>query len=179
MFVARRWLAWAFISFVVFYSPILIYNNYYKNNKPMTPEELETAGDWYAEQRAKMSMEDIEKQRGYISTETSSPSFAAGSPLDRLQQHRNTQKMITGRWNYYGRRDSRNITAMQINNSSYYLVGLNFGDEIIIERGRCQITPGMIILLPDDGGDFKEVEFEGGNTMIVYEYGTPMEFVKK
>jgi hypothetical protein len=178
----RRWICWAFVGFLVFYGPIFIFNNFYKRDIPLTPEELETRDDWYAEQRAGMTVEGIEQQRQNINTETSSPSFKAGSPLDRLQQHRNTQKMLTGRWNFGGGYNNMNITALQINNSDYYLVGKNYsGDEIIVERGRCQVTSGMITLLPDNGGGMKEVQFQGGNTLALFDiyYGTEMTFVKR
>jgi hypothetical protein len=82
----RRWLSWAFAGFLVFYGPIFIFNNFYKSDSPPTPEELEARGDWRTEQRAGMTAEDIERQRQNINAETTSPAFAAGSPLDRLQQ---------------------------------------------------------------------------------------------
>jgi|GEM_PF-4486054 len=178
----RRWICWAFVGFLVFYGPIFIFNNFYKRDVPLTPEELETRGDWHTEQRADMTVDGIEHQRQHIDTKTSSPSFAAGSPLDRLQEHRNTQKMLTGKWNFSGRYNEMNITALQINNSDYYLVGKNYnGAEIIVERGRCQVTSGMTMLMPDEGGGMKEVQFQGGNTLTLFDmdYGTEMTFVKK
>jgi hypothetical protein len=170
------------VGFLVFYGPIFIFNNFYKNDKPLTPEELESRGDWRSEQRANMSVEEIERQRQDINTKTSSPSFKAGSPLDMLQQHRNTQKLLTGRWDFSGRYNEMGITSLQINNSNYYLVGKNYsGAEIIVERGRCQVTSGMITLMPDNGGGMKEVQFQGGNTLTLFDidYGTEMMFVKR
>jgi hypothetical protein len=178
----RRWLSWAFAGFLVFYGPIFIFNNFYKSDSPPTPEELEARGDWRTEQRAGMTAEDIERQRQNINAETTSPAFAAGSPLDRLQQHRNTQKMLTGRWNFIGGYNNLNITALQINNSDYYLVGKNYsGAEIVVERGRCQIVPGMITLMSDNGAGMKEVRFDGGNTLTLFDidYGTELTFVKR
>ena len=178
----RRWICWAFVSFLMVYAPVFIFNTFYKSDKPLTMEELETRGDWRSEQRAGMTVEGIEQQRQNINTETSSPTFAAGSPLDRLQQHRNTQKMLTGRWNFSGRYNDMNVTALQINNSDYYLVGKNYnGAEVIVDRGRCQITSGMTMLMPDDRGGMKEVQFQGGNTLTLFDidYGTEMTFVKR